>query len=88
MITGDLVHMKIDGEVLQSTLGVVTSSLGDDNYRILWLDDESGTQGTYAATCLEEMKHEQMYRLLGLKDGVKRDVRYSEIKIVNSAKTR
>ncbi len=31
---------------------------------------------------------EQMYRLLGLKDGVKRDVRYSEIKIVNSAKTR
>ena len=31
---------------------------------------------------------EQMYRLLGLKDGVKRDVRYSEIKIVNSAETR
>ena len=31
---------------------------------------------------------EQMYRLLGLKDGVKRDVRYSEIKIVNSAEAR
>ena len=31
---------------------------------------------------------EQMYRLLGLKDGVKRDVRYSEIKIINSAETR
>jgi len=31
---------------------------------------------------------EQMYRLLGLKDGVKRDVRYSEIKIVNSARAR
>ena len=31
---------------------------------------------------------DQMYRLLGLKDGVKRDVRYSEIKIVNSAEAR
>ena len=31
---------------------------------------------------------EHMYRLLGLKDGVKRDVRYSEIKIINSAETR
>ena len=60
MITGDLVHMKIDGQVLESTLGVVTSSLGDDSYRILWLDDESGTQGTYTATSLEEMKHDDI----------------------------
>ena len=60
MITGDLVHMKIDGEVMESTLGVVTSSLGDNNYRILWLDDESGTQGTYAEASLEEMKHDDL----------------------------
>tara|TARA_B100000131_G_scaffold117913_1_gene114928 strand:- start:4105 stop:4311 length:207 start_codon:yes stop_codon:yes gene_type:complete len=60
MITGDLVHMKIDGQVLESTLGVVTSSLGDNNYRILWLDDESGTQGTYAEASLEEMKHDDL----------------------------
>ena len=60
MITGDLVHMKIDGQVLESTLGVVTSSLGDNNYRILWLDDESGTQGTYTGSSLEEMKHDDL----------------------------
>jgi hypothetical protein len=60
MITGDLVHMKLDGEVLESTLGVVTSSLGDDNYRVLWLDDaSSGAQGTYAGYSLQEMDNEQ-----------------------------
>lgn len=60
MITGDLVHMKIDGGVLESTLGVVTSSLGDDNYRVLWLDEaSSGAQGTYAATSLQAMNDEQ-----------------------------
>ena len=31
---------------------------------------------------------EQMYRLLGLKDGLERDVRYSEIRLVNSTETR
>lgn len=56
MITGDLVHMKIDGDVLEATLGVVTSSLGDDNYKILWLDEaSSGAQGTYAGCHLQAM---------------------------------
>ena len=60
MITGDLVHMKLDGDVLESTLGVVTSSLGDDNYRVLWLDEaSSGAQGTYAGFTLQAMKDEQ-----------------------------
>tara|TARA_R110000782_G_scaffold156779_1_gene248939 strand:- start:201 stop:410 length:210 start_codon:yes stop_codon:yes gene_type:complete len=60
MITGDLVHMKLDGDVLESTLGVVTSSLGDDNYNILWLDEaSSGTQGTYAGFTLQAMNDEQ-----------------------------
>ena len=59
MITGDLVHMKIDGGVLESTLGVVTSSLGDDNYRVLWLDEAStGAQGTYTASNLQAMSDE------------------------------
>jgi len=56
MITGDLVHMKIDGDVLEATLGVVTSSLGDNNYKILWLDEaSSGAQGTYAGSNLQAM---------------------------------
>ena len=56
MITGDLVHMKIDGDVLEATLGVVTSSLGDDNYKVLWLDEaSSGAQGRYAAYSLQPM---------------------------------
>ncbi|MEC8977612.1 MAG: hypothetical protein VYC40_01715 [Pseudomonadota bacterium] len=60
MITGDLVHMKIDGDVLESTLGVVTGSLGDNNYKVLWLDDaSSGTQGIYAGLSLQAMKDEQ-----------------------------
>ena len=60
MITGDLVHMKLDGDVLESTLGVVTSSLGDDNYRVLWLDEaSSGAQGTYAGFTLQAMNDEQ-----------------------------
>mgnify|MGYP003110473006 FL=1 len=59
MITGDLVHMKIDGDVLEATLGVVTSSLGDDNYKILWLDEaSSGAQGTYAGHSLQAMKED------------------------------
>tara|TARA_B100000029_G_C16842030_1_gene692134 strand:+ start:71 stop:280 length:210 start_codon:yes stop_codon:yes gene_type:complete len=60
MITGDLVHMKLNGEVLESTLGVVTSSLGDNNYRVLWLDEaSSGAQGTYAGYSLQAMNDEQ-----------------------------
>jgi len=60
MITGDLVHMKLDGDVLESTLGVVTSSLGDNNYKILWLDEaSSGTQGTYSGYSLQAMNDEQ-----------------------------
>ena len=56
MITGDLVHMKLDGEILESTLGVVTSSLGDDHYKVLWLDEaSSGAQGTYAGYTLQAM---------------------------------
>ena len=56
MITGDLVHMKLDGEILESTLGVVTSSLGDDHYKILWLDDASSSaQGTYNVSALQPM---------------------------------
>ncbi len=31
---------------------------------------------------------EQMYKLLGLKDGLERDVRYSEIRLVNSTENR
>ena len=41
MITGDLVHMKIDGEVMESTLGVVTGSFDDNNFKVLWLDEAS-----------------------------------------------
>ena len=60
MITGDLVHMKLDGDVLESTLGVVTSSLGDDNYTVLWLDEaSSGAQGTYAGFTLQAMNDEK-----------------------------
>ena len=60
IISGDLVHMKMGGEVLHSTMGVVTSSLGDDNYRVLWLDDaSSGTQGTYTSGSLQAMKDEE-----------------------------
>ena len=56
MITGDLVHLKLDGTVMESTLGVVTSSLGDDSYKILWLDEaSSGAQGLYEATSLQAM---------------------------------
>ena len=56
MITGDLVHMKIDGDVLEATLGVVTSSLGDEQYKVLWLDEaSSGAQGTYTAYSLQPM---------------------------------
>ena len=62
MITGDLVHMKLDGDVLVSTLGVVTSSLGDNNYRVLWLDEaSSGAQGTYAAYSLQAMNDEDWH---------------------------
>jgi hypothetical protein len=60
MITGDLVHMKLDGDVLESTLGVVTSSLGDNHYKVLWLDEaSSGAQGTYAGSSLQTMNDEQ-----------------------------
>ncbi len=48
MTTGDLVHLKLDGEVLQVTLGVVTSSLGDDTFQVRWLDEAiSGTEQNY-----------------------------------------
>jgi len=53
MITGDLVHMRLDGEILESTLGVVTGSIGDDIYKVLWLDDaNSSAQGTYTVSTL------------------------------------
>ena len=62
MITGDLVHMKIDGEILESTLGVVTGSIGDDNYKVLWLDEASSTtQGTYTANTLYPVQEETIY---------------------------
>ena len=61
MITGDLVHMKLNGEILESTLGVVTSSLGDDHYKVLWLDKaSSGAQGTYAAFSLQPMNEKKL----------------------------
>ena len=60
MITGDLVHMKLDGVILESTLGVVTGSLGDDQYRVLWLDEaSSGAQGTYTGLSLQAMNDEE-----------------------------
>ena len=68
MITGDLVHMKIDGDVLESTLGVVTGSLGDDNYRILWLDDASGAQGTWHNHHLQRINDEEEYQEYSLED--------------------
>ena len=56
MITGDLVHMKIDGEVMESTLGVVTGSFDDNNFKVLWLDEaSSGAQGTHAGATLQAM---------------------------------
>ena len=69
MITGDLVHMKIDGDVLESTLGVVTGSLGDDNYRILWLDDAAaGAQGTWHNHHLQRMNDEEECQEYSLED--------------------
>ena len=60
IISGDLVHLKLDGGVLKSTLGVVTSSLGDNQYTVLWLDEaSSGAQGTYAGLNLQAMNDEQ-----------------------------
>ena len=65
MITGDLVNMKIDGEVLESTLGVVTGSLGDNNYKILWLDDANyGMSEMYKASSLrlmDDVKYEEVF---------------------------
>ena len=56
-ITGDLVHMKIDGEVLESTLGVVTSSMDESHCKILWLDEaSSGAQGTYKFSALQPVR--------------------------------
>ena len=65
MITGDLVHMKLDGEVMVATLGVVTSSLGDKNCEVLWLDEAStGTEQIYQASCLQAMNDEQWQETL------------------------
>ena len=65
MIAGDLVHMKLDGEVMVATLGVVTSSLGDNNFEVLWLDEAStGTEQTYQASCLQAMNDEQWQETL------------------------
>ena len=64
MTTGDLVHMKLDGEVLESTLGVVTGSLGDDNYKILWLDDASSGEGMYNVAVLQAMNDEDWQETL------------------------
>ena len=62
MITGDLVHMKLDGEILESTLGVVTGSIGDNNYKVLWLDEASSpAQGTYTANTLYPVQEETIY---------------------------
>ena len=64
MTTGDLVHMKLDGEVLESTLGVVTGSMGDDNYKILWLDDASSGEGSYNVAALQAMNDEDWQETL------------------------
>jgi hypothetical protein len=65
MITGDLVHMKLDGEVLVATLGVVTGSLGDNNFKVLWLDEAStGTEQKYQASGLQAMNDEQWQETL------------------------
>ena len=64
MTTGDLVHMKLDGEVLESTLGVVTGSMGDDNYKILWLDDASSGEGMYNVAALQAMNDEDWQETL------------------------
>jgi len=62
MTTGDLVHMRLDGEILESTLGVVTGSIGDDTYKVLWLDEASSTaQGTYTANILYPVREETIY---------------------------
>ena len=62
MITGDLVHMRLDGEILESTLGVVTGSIGDDIYKVLWLDDaNSSAQGTYTADTLYPAQEETIH---------------------------
>mgnify|MGYP003656144068 CR=1 FL=1 len=54
--TGDLVYLKLEGDVIPSTLGVVTSSMEpEDSYRILWLDDESdGSHAWYGAGSLQK----------------------------------
>ena len=65
MTTGDLVHLKLDGEVLQATLGVVTSSLEDNTFQVLWLDEaSSGAEQNYQATCLQAMNDEEWQETL------------------------
>ena len=65
MITGDLVHMKIDGEVMESTLGVVTGSFDDNNFKVRWLAEaSSGTEQKYQASCLQAMNDEQWQETL------------------------
>ena len=65
MTTGDLVHLKLNGEVLQATLGVVTSSLGDNTFQVLWLDEaSSGTEQNYQAACLQAMNDEEWQETL------------------------
>ena len=58
MITGDLVYMKAEGEILQSTLGVITSSVSqpERKYQVLWLDEASdGVMGWYQTTSLHPL---------------------------------
>ena len=64
--TGDLVHMKIGGEVLEATLGVVTGSTGDNGYKVLWLDEAGGAaRGTYNFSALYRVNdlegHNEVY---------------------------
>jgi uncharacterized protein YodC (DUF2158 family) len=53
--TGDLVYLKLSGEIIPSTLGVVTSSMEPQgSYRILWLDDASeGSHAWYGSASLQ-----------------------------------
>jgi hypothetical protein len=60
LLTGDLVYLKLDGEIIPSTLGVITSSMKtESSHRILWLDSaSSGSQAWYHETQLRRVPDE------------------------------
>ena len=59
-LTGDLVYLRMAGEVIPSTLGVITSSMEQEkSHKILWLDSQSsGSQAWYHESQLQRVPDE------------------------------